>query len=106
MADLLQLALNLVAVLADGTNVLIGALRFLLLLDRRDDAPASAASADDVLVSHREQIAFVNGKLAAQLRHLLHVRDHLIVALSLLAEAGEESLAGIFQPWVSLRRVG
>jgi hypothetical protein len=96
LADLLQLGLNLVAVFADGGNVLVGTLGLLLLLDRGDDAPAGAASADHVLVRNRQQVALVNGELTAQLGDLLHVRDHLIVALSLLAEAGEESLAAIF----------
>ncbi len=97
LADLLQLALNLVAVLADGADVLVGALGLLLLLDGRDDAPAGTAGADDVLVGDREQVALVDGELAAELGDLLHVGDHLIVALGLLAQAGEESLAGIFR---------
>lgn len=98
LADFLQLVLDLVAVLADGANVLIRALGLLLLLNRGDDAPAGAAGADDVLVGNGEQVALVDGKLAAKLGHLLHVRDHLIVTLGLLAKAGEESLAAIFQP--------
>lgn len=52
LANLLQLALDLVAVLADSADVLIRALGLLLLLDRRDDSPAGPAGADNVLVSH------------------------------------------------------
>ena len=39
LADLLKLCLNLLAVVTDGSNVLLRALGLLLLLDRRDDAP-------------------------------------------------------------------
>lgn len=84
LADLLELALDLVAVVADGGDVLVGALGLLLLLDRRNDAPAGAAGADHVLVGNREEVALVDGELTAQLGHLLHVGNHLIVALGLL----------------------
>lgn len=96
LADLLQLGLDLVAVLADGGDMLVGTLGLLLLLDRRDDAPTGTTGADHVLVRDRQQVALVDSELTAQLGDLLHVGDHLIVALSLLAEAGEESLAAIF----------
>lgn len=39
LADLLELGLDLLSVLADGANVLLGTLRLLFLLDRGDDAP-------------------------------------------------------------------
>lgn len=93
LADLLELQLNLGAVLLDGGHVLVGALALLLLLDGRDDAPRSPSGTDHVLVGDRQEVTLVNGELAAQLGHLLHVGNHLIVALGLLAEAGEESLA-------------
>lgn len=93
LADLLELALNLVAVLADGANMLLAALGLLLLLDRGDDAPAGAAGAHHVLVGDRKEVALIDGKFTTELGDLLHVRDHLIVSLSLLAKASEESLA-------------
>lgn len=93
LANLLQLTLDLVAVVADGADVLIGALGLLLLLDRGDDSPAGTAGADNVLVRHREQVALVDGELTTKLGNLLHVGDHLIVTLGLLAEASQESLA-------------
>ena len=34
LADLLELGLNLLAVITDGSNVLVGAFRLLLLFDR------------------------------------------------------------------------
>lgn len=88
LADLLELGLDLVAVILDGRDVLVGALRFLLLLDRGDDAPRGTSGADNVLVGDAEEVTLVNSELSAQLSHLLHVGDHLIVALGLLAEAG------------------
>jgi hypothetical protein len=39
LADLLKLGLNLLAVVADGADVLLRALGLLLLLDGRNDAP-------------------------------------------------------------------
>ena len=39
LADLLKLGLDLLAVITDGANVLLGALGLLLLLDRGNDAP-------------------------------------------------------------------
>ena len=93
LADSLELLLDLDAVVADRTHVLLGALGLLLLLDGGDDSPRGPAGADDVLVGDAEEVALVDGQLEAHLRDLLHVGDHLIVALGLLAQASEESLA-------------
>lgn len=93
LADLLELQLDLGAVVADGADVLIRALLLLLLLDRRDDAPRRSPCTDDVLVGDRQEVALVDRELAAKLGHLLHVRYHLIVSLGLLAKASQESLA-------------
>lgn len=93
LADLLKFGLNLLAVLLDDGNVLLRALALFLLLDGGDDAPRGTAGADHVLVSDAEEVALIDGELAAELGDLLHVRDHFIVALCLLAKAGEESLA-------------
>ena len=67
LAHLLELELNLLAVVADGAHVLVGALGLLLLLDGRDDPPRGTARADDVLVCDREEVALVDGELAADL---------------------------------------
>lgn len=67
LADLLELGLNLLAVLADDANVLIGALGLLLLLDARDDAPGCTAGTDDVLVGDRKQVTLVDCELTADL---------------------------------------
>ena len=93
LADLLELELNLGAVLLDGRDVLVRALGLLLLLDRGDDAPRGTASANNVLVGNAKEVALINGELAAKLGDLLHVGNHLIVALGLLAETGQEGLA-------------
>jgi hypothetical protein len=50
LANLLQLGLDLLTIIADNGNVLIRTLGFLLLLDGGDDTPRGTASTDDVLV--------------------------------------------------------
>jgi hypothetical protein len=67
LADLLKLELDLLAVLADDANVLLGALGLLLLLDAGDDAPGGTAGSDDVLVGDGKEVALVNCELAADL---------------------------------------
>jgi hypothetical protein len=67
LADLLKLGLDLLAVVADGANVLLRALGLLLLLDRGDDAPRGTSCADDVLVGDGQEVALVNGELTADL---------------------------------------
>jgi hypothetical protein len=67
LADLLELKLDLLAVLADDTDVLVGALGLLLLLDAGDDAPRGTAGADDVLVGDGKKVTLVNCELAADL---------------------------------------
>lgn len=93
LADPLKLGFNLVAVVSDRVDVLLGALGFLLLLDRGDDSPRGTSSTNNVLVRDGQQVTLIHGKLSTKLGNLLHVGNHLIVALSLLAEASEESLA-------------
>jgi hypothetical protein len=104
LADLLELELDLAAVLLDGGDVLVRALGLLLLLDGGDDAPRGTAGADNVLVGDAEEVALVDGELTAQLSDLLHVGNHLIVTLGLLAEAGQEGLAIILRISVRLLR--
>lgn len=67
LADLLELKLDLLAVLADDANVLVGTLGLLLLLDAGNDAPGGTAGADDVLVGHGKEVALVDCELAADL---------------------------------------
>jgi hypothetical protein len=67
LADLLELELDLLAVLADDADVLVGALGLLLLLDAGDDAPGSTAGADDVLVGDGKEVALVDCELATDL---------------------------------------
>ena len=68
LADLLELGLDLLAVVADGANVLLRALGLLLLLDRGDDAPRGTSCSDDVLVGDGKEVALVNGELTADLQ--------------------------------------
>jgi hypothetical protein len=67
LADLLELKLDLLAVLADDADVLVSALGLLLLLDAGDDAPRGTAGSDDVLVGDGKKVALVNCELAANL---------------------------------------
>ena len=67
LADLLELGLDLLSVVADGANVLLGALGLFLLLDRGDDAPGRASRTDDVLVSDGQEVALVDGQFTANL---------------------------------------
>jgi hypothetical protein len=66
-ADLFQLCLDFLTILADFANMLIGAFGLLFLLDTRNNSPRGTASANDILVCHRQQVTFVDGKLPAQL---------------------------------------
>jgi hypothetical protein len=67
LADLLKLGLDLLAVVADGADVLLRALGLLLLLDRGDDAPRRASGTDNVLVGDGQKVALVNGELTGDL---------------------------------------
>lgn len=67
LADILELCLDLLAVLADDADVLLRALGLLFLLDAGDDAPRGTTSADHVLVGHGEQVTLVDRKFAADL---------------------------------------
>jgi hypothetical protein len=67
LADLLELGLDLLAVVADGADVLLGALGLLFLLDRGDDAPRGAPGTDDVLVGDGQKVALVNGEFTGDL---------------------------------------
>ena len=67
LADLLELKLDLLAVLADDTDVLVGALGLLLLLSPRDDAPGSKTGAADVVVGDGKEVALVDCELATDL---------------------------------------
>lgn len=71
LADLLKLGLDLLAVVADGADVLLRALGLLLLLDRGNDAPRRASGTDNVLVGDGQKVALVNGELTGDLSRLL-----------------------------------
>merc|ERR1719221_504883 len=94
IADLLQLSLDLAAVLSSPRSVLIISLCLLLLLHTRDDAPSCTATAHGVLVGHGQQIALLHGQLLASTADLLHVIRHLIIPLSLLGQLGEVHVLG------------
>jgi hypothetical protein len=82
LADLLELRLDLLSVVADGANVLLGALRLLLLLDRGDDSPRRTSRADHVLVGNGQKIALVDGQFTTELFKVISCpgRDMLVVA--------------------------
>lgn len=68
LADALKFGLNLLAILADDRNILVGTLGFLLLFDRRNYAPGSTTGSDNILVGDREEIALVDGKFTTNLQ--------------------------------------
>lgn len=65
--NLLQLRFNLLTVFTDLSNVLVGALSLLLLLDARDNSPRCTSGTNNILVSNGQEIALVNGKFTAKL---------------------------------------
>ena len=69
LANCLEFSLDLLTVITDGRNVLVGTLGLFLLLDRRDYAPGSTSSADDILVGNRQKVSFINCELSTQLCH-------------------------------------
>ena len=77
LADLGELALDLLPVALDHRNLRLVTLRLLLLLDGGDDSPGRAARADDVLVRHRQEVALLDGELLVGRRDALHVLNHL-----------------------------
>jgi hypothetical protein len=86
LADLLELGLDLLAVVADDGNVLVGTLLLLLLLDRGDDAPRGTSGTDDVLVGDREEVTLVNGEFTTD----------LVVVVS---DRGDWKLGRLELPW-------
>lgn len=83
LADLVELLLDLALVVGDQLGV-GRALLLLLGLNRADDAERGTAGADDVLVGDGEQVALLERQVGRRLLgDLLHVLDHLIVALRL-----------------------
>jgi hypothetical protein len=69
LADFLKFSLDLLAVITNGRNMLVGAFRLFLLLDWGDDAPRSTSSADNVLVSNGQKVSLINCELSTQLHH-------------------------------------
>ena len=102
LADLGELGFDLLTVLLDESDLAGVALGLLLLLDGGDDSPGSTAGTNDVLVGDGEKVALLDGlegvlsalvqisssiSCAYQLLigggDLLHLLDHLLIALSL-----------------------
>ena len=67
LADLLELGLDLLAVVTDDRDVLLRALGLLLLLNGGDNTPRGTAGTDHVLVSNGEKVTLIDGKLASNL---------------------------------------
>ena len=69
LTDLLELGLDLLAVVPNGRDMLFGALRFFLLLDGRDDAPRGTSVTNDVLVGNGQKVSLVNSELSTELQY-------------------------------------
>lgn len=67
LADSLQLIFDLLTVVTDDRNVLLGALGFLLLLDGGNDTPGGTAGTDHVLVRDGEKVTFIDSQFAPDL---------------------------------------
>lgn len=67
LADLLELGLDLLTVVADDGNVLVGTLLLFFLLDRGDDAPRGTSGTDDILVGDGKEVTLVNGEFTTDL---------------------------------------
>ena len=68
LADALKFSFDLLTILADDRNILLRALGFFLLFDRRDYTPGSTTGSDNVLVGNREKVALVDSKFTANLQ--------------------------------------
>jgi hypothetical protein len=64
LAHFLEFGLDLLTVITDGRNVLVGTLRLFLLLDRGDYAPGSTSSANNILVGDGQKVSLVNCELS------------------------------------------
>ena len=77
LADLGELALDLLPVTLNHGNLGLVALGLLLLLDGGDNSPRCTAGADNVLVCDGKKVALLNGELLVGRRDALHVLNHL-----------------------------
>ena len=67
LADFLEFGFDLLAIVADGCDMLVRALGFLLLLDGGDYAPGGTSGSDHILVGDRQQVPLIDSKLTANL---------------------------------------
>lgn len=67
LANSLQLIFNLLAVITDDGDMLLGALGFLLLFDGGDDTPGGTTGTDHILIRDREKVTFINSEFTTNL---------------------------------------
>lgn len=84
VADILQLSLDLLTVLAGHLLFLLVALGF--LFNAGDDSPGGAAGSHHVLVGDGQQVPLLVGELVPLFSHCLHGSSHVIIALCLLGQ--------------------
>jgi hypothetical protein len=77
LADLGELAFNLLAVFLDEADLGRVALGLLLLLNRGDDSPRRTASANYIFVGDRQEIPLLDAQITVLGGDDLHVLDHL-----------------------------
>src|SRR5262249_42301177 len=80
--DLGKLGLDLLTVVLDQSDLGSVTLGLLLLLNRGDDSPRRTASANDVLVSHGQQVSLLDRQLLVLGGNGLHVLNHILVDIS------------------------
>ena len=85
-----QLLLDLVLVALEGGLVLVV---LGVLLNGGDGAAGGALARDQVLESNREKVTLISAHVAVLLiEHQAHEGDHVVEALSLLGDTGEENV--------------
>ena len=67
MADILELSLDLLAIILDGGNMLLGTFGLLLLFDRGDYAPGGTAGTNNILVGDGQEIALIDSQFTTEL---------------------------------------
>merc|ERR1719149_542810 len=93
----LQMALSSVSTLALYAEMrpVFSSSPFCASLFSMEPMMRGAAGAHNVLVRNREQVALLEAQVLGRvLRHLLHVLNHLLVALGLLGELGHVDIVG------------
>ena len=84
--NVVELLLNLLAVLLGHGLFLFGALG--LLLDGGNDTPGWSPGTDNVLISHAQQVSLLVWEFGSSFGDGLHASGHVVVAFGLFSQFG------------------